>query len=152
MAAETFTLEEFGERLAKLAEVRGHRAGIGVNDPEAARYARVLEFGSVVGQPPWPSPGSRTIGAVDPETGTEVVVSAQAPQGYIRVRVPEFVETLRTELRGSLNWLDPASLERHVRDAVMATTSAALSALRATVPSDSGQLRNSLTVVAQTGG
>lgn len=98
MPARELTLEELGQRLEALAQLASKRAGVGVADPEAAGYARVLEFGSLAGRLPWSKPGPRTVLAIDPETGAQVVVSAQAPQGFIRVRAPEFLEALRLRL------------------------------------------------------
>lgn len=149
MAAQRLTLDELAERLDALAQLAPKRAGIGVSDPEAARYARVLEFGSIAGQPPWPAPGPRTVRAIDPETGAQVVVSAQAPQGFIRVRVPEFLEALRARLAAPADWLDAAAAEDHLTRCVQDAAVETLETLRASVPRDSGQLAESLTLVTE---
>lgn len=144
MARLKLTLEELLARFDGAASVEGASAALGTNDAHAGANARVLEYGSVAGQPPWPSPGPRTVLAVDPETGLQVVVSAQAPQGYIRVRVPQFIALLRAHLPGPIDWLDTAAIEAHVREAVRAAAADALEALRSGVPADSGRLRESL--------
>lgn len=148
MARLKLTLEELLTRFDHAAAVEGAGAALGTNDPEAGAYARVLEYGSVAGRPPWPSPGPRTVLAVNPETGAQVVVSAQAPQGYIRVRAPHFVALLRAHLPGPMDWLDAAAIEAHVREAARAAAADALEAMRSGVPADSGRLRESLTMSA----
>lgn len=143
------TFDELADRFAALAEIASRSAGIGVADPNVARYARVLEFGSIAGQPPWPAPGARTVLAIDPGTGAQVVVSAQAPQGFIRVRVPEFVEALRTRLAAPADWLDAVAAEDHLTRSLQDAAAQALESLRASVPRDSGRLAESLTLVTE---
>lgn len=147
MPARELTLEELGQQLKALAQLASKRAGVGVADPQAARYVRVLEYGSIAGQPPWPKPGPRTVLAIDPETGAQVVVSAQAPQGFIRVRAPEFLEAIRSQLAAPTDWLDTAAVEDYLATSVQDAAADALEALRAAVPRDSGQLAESLTLV-----
>ena len=147
MPARGLTLEELGQRLESLAQLAPKRAGVGVADPEAARYVRVLEFGSIAGQPPWPKPGPRTGMAIDPETGAQMVVSAQAPQGFIRVRIPEFLEALRSQLAAPVDWFDVAPVEDHLARSVRDAATDALESLRAAVPRDSARLAESLTLV-----
>lgn len=147
MAAQRLTLDELADRLDALARLAPKRASIGVGDPDAARYARVLEFGSIAGQPPWPTPGPRTVLAVDPETGAQVVVSAQAPQGFVRVRAPEFLEALRARLTAPTDWFDAVAAEEHVTRSVQDAAAEVLTSLRAAVPRDSGRLAESLTLV-----
>jgi hypothetical protein len=120
---------------------------IGVADPEVARYARTLEFGSVAGEKPWPQPGARTVAAVDPEAGARVVVSAQAPQGFIRANLTQFIEALVREMGRPANWLDPAEVEAHLSAAVQRSADAALDALKQAAPRESGRLAQSLVVV-----
>ena len=147
MPARELTLEELGQQLEALAQLAPKRAGVGVADPEAARYVRVLEYGSIAGQPPWPKPGPRTVLAIDPETGAQVVVSAQAPQGFIRVRMPEFLEALRSRLAAPVDWLDIAAVDDYLTTGVRDAAADALELLRAAVPRDSGRTAESLTLV-----
>jgi hypothetical protein len=148
MARLKLTIEELLARFDGAASVEGAGAAIGTNDREAGVYARVLEYGSIAGQPPWPGPGARTALAVAPESGVQVVVSAQAPQGYIRMRVPHFVALLRAHLPGPIDWLDGSAIEEQVREAVRAAAADALEALRSGAPADSGRLRESLAMAA----
>jgi hypothetical protein len=147
MPARTMTFDELGERFDALASLANRSAGIGVADAQAAAYARVLEYGSVAGQRPWPHPGERTVAAVDPETGAQVVVSARAPQGFIRVHAPEFMNQLRNAIAAPTDWLDAQSLSGHFAAAVQSITARALEEMRAGVPRDSGRLAQSLTLV-----
>jgi hypothetical protein len=146
MARLKITLSELLGRFERLRETEGASAYIGMRDPEAGVVARVLEFGSVAGQKPWPRPAARTVTAVNPDTGATVVVSAQAPQGYIRVRAPQMAALLREHLPAPLDWLDAAAVEEQIRSAVRLTALAALEELRGAVPADSGDLRDSLTM------
>jgi hypothetical protein len=147
MPARTLNLDELGRRFSEMASVSDRTAAIGVTDAETAAYARVLEYGSVAGQRPWPHPGERTVAAVDPETGSQVVVSAQAPQGFIRMRAPEFLDQLREAISGPANWLDADELNQHFASAIQSATAQALEQMRDTVPRDSGRLAQSLTLV-----
>jgi hypothetical protein len=147
MSVPRISLEELSDRFDAMTSLASRSAAIGVTDTDAAAYARVLEYGSVAGQRPWPRPRERTIAAVDPETGTHVVVSAQAPQGFIRVHAPEFLEKLREALSGVANWLDADELDRHFSAAVQASAEQTLDSLRGAVPRDSGRLEQSLIIV-----
>lgn len=147
MPAPRLSLDELGARFEKIASVAGRSAGIGVTDAQAAAYARVLEYGSITGQRPWPQPGERTVAAVDPDTGAQVVVSAQAPQGFIRVRAPEFLNQLREQISGQADWLDAKKLDKHFAAAVQSSAASALEEMRAAVPRESGHLAQSLTIV-----
>jgi hypothetical protein len=143
------TLDELTDRFANLAETAAKSTAIGIADPEAARYARVLEYGSIAGQPPWPRPGARTVLAVDPETGAQVVVSAQAPQGFVRVRAPEFLAVLRDALAEPADWLDTAAIDQHLTRSVSEAANEALDILRRDAPRDSGRLADSLALVTE---
>ena len=147
MPTPRLSLDELGARFEKIASVAGRSAGIGVADSQAAAYARVLEYGSIAGQRPWPHPGERTVAAVDPETGAQVVVSAQAPQGFIRVRAPEFLNQLREAIAGPADWLDAKKLEQHFASSLQSATAHALEEMRTAVPRESGKLAQSLTIV-----
>jgi len=147
MPRRAMTLEEFAERLNELAELKSESTAIGVTDAEAAAYALVLEYGSIAGQRPWPHPGERTVAAVNPETGSVVVVSARAPQGFIRVRASQFLNELRHELAEPVDWLDPQALGQHLGRAGQAATTAALEQIRSALPRDSGRLARSLEIV-----
>ena len=147
MPVQTLTLDELGDRFAQLASVADRSAGIGVSDPQVAAYARVLEYGSIAGERPWPHPGAHTVAAVDPESGAQVVVSSQAPQGFIRVRAPEFMNQLRNAIAAPTDWLDADSLHGHFAAAVQSITARALEEMRAAVPRDSGRLAQSLTMI-----
>jgi len=149
MAERELTLDMLQQSFEEIAEVPSARAAIGVSDPEAAPYVRALEYGSIAGQPPWPHPGPRTLLAVDPESGAQVVVSAQAPQGFIRVRAPELLDHLLAELAQPADWFDAAAVEVHVQQAVGRAALAALEELRTAAPRDSGRLSQSLTLIPE---
>ena len=143
------SLEELGDRFEKIASVANRATAIGVTNTKAAAYARALEYGSIAGQPPWPSPGERTVAAVNPETGARVIVSAQAPQGFIRVRAPEFLNQLREAIAGPANWMDARELEPHFAAALQSASAQGLEIMRAAAPRESGQLAQSLTIVTR---
>lgn len=147
MPARTLSIDELGRRFEKMDSVSDRAAAIGVTDAETSAYARVLEYGSIAGQRPWSHPGERTVAAVDPETGAQIVVSAQAPQGFIRLRAPDFLDNLREAIAGPVNWLDADQLNNHFDSAVQSATAQALEAVRDAVPRDSGRLARSLTIV-----
>lgn len=147
MAERSLTLDDLQERLEEIAGIAKARAAIGVTDPEAAAYVRALEYGSITGQPPWPHPGPRTLLAVDPESGAQVVVSAQAPQGFIRVRAPGFLDRLLAELSQPADWLDAETVQAHVQQAVQRAALMALEELRTAAPHDSGRLSESLALL-----
>ena len=147
MAAPRLSLDELGARFEKIASVASRSAGIGVTDAQAGAYARVLEYGSVAGQRPWPHPGEHTVTAIDPDSGAQVVVSAQAPQGFIRVRAPEFLNQLREQIAGQADWLDGKKLDQNFGAAVQSAAAHALEVMRAAVPRESGRLAQSLTIV-----
>ncbi len=149
MPAKTLTLEELQQRLASLADVAGAQTAIGVRDSEVAAYARVLEFGSIAGQPPWPAPGPRATLAVDPETGAQVVVSTQAPQGFIRVQAPQFAVVIANELGVGVNWLDSAAVQSHIAEAAKRSAQDVLQRLRTAAPRASGRLAESLDVLSE---
>lgn len=144
-----FSFEEFDELLEALSAAQGASAEVAVNDPEAARYARVLEYGSRAGQPPWLRPGPRTVLATDPETGATVVMSAQAPQGFIRIRAAGFLNQLKDELAQPADWLELDAVEEHLTRAVDAAARAALEELRSAVPRDTGRLSDSLIIARE---
>lgn len=143
------SLEELLDRLEAVAVVNPASAAIGVRDPEVARYARALEYGSIAGQPPWPRPGARTTVGVDPETGVQVVVSAQAPQGFIRVQAPQFPALVAEALAAPADWLDGTKVQLHLQRAVKQASEVALERLRAVVPRDSGRLAQSLEALTE---
>ena len=149
MPARKLSLDELGARFEQIASVAGRSAGIGVTDAQAASYARVLEYGSIAGQRPWPHPGERTVAAVNPETGAQVVVSAQAPNGFIRVQAPEFLNQLRDAIAGRTDWLNAGELDRNFGMAVQSAAAHALEVMRGAVPRESGRLAQSLTIVNQ---
>ncbi|GEM_PF-2353793 len=146
MPEASLTLEELAAVFDGLAGLAGSSAAIGTRDEESGRLARVLEYGSIAGEKPWPRPGPRTTLAVHPETGKEVVVSAQAPQGFIRVNVPAALTGLRGALARPTDWLDASGAQQRVAEAVSDTAEQALATLRTAVPRDSGQLADSLAV------
>jgi hypothetical protein len=140
------TLDEFETVLDELTGLAGASAVVGTKDEEAGRILRVLEYGSVAGEKPWPAPGPRTTLAVHPETGDEVVVSTQAPQGFVRVQVPAMASALRAALAGPVDWLDAAAAQQHIAAAVRAAADTALAEIRVAVPRDSGRLAASLEI------
>lgn len=149
MPAHSISFEELAKRLEAVAEVAGAQGAISVLDPQVARYARVLEYGSVAGQRPWPRPGPRTTLAVDPESGAQVVVSVQAPQGFIRSQAPQFASLLAEELRAPADWLDAEAVSSHVARAMGQSLARAAEAVRAAVPRESGRLAESIEVLSQ---
>ncbi len=149
MPQQQLSLEEFAAQLHRLASLRPKRVGIGVTDPEVAAYARIFEYGSIAGHRPWPHPGEQTVTAVDPETGAQVVVSAQAPHGFIRVHVPAFRDRLQQEIKGSADWLDPDGLETHFTAALEAAATKTLEEIRAELPQRWNRLRQSLEIMKE---
>jgi hypothetical protein len=149
MRTVTISLDELGDRFDEIASVANRTASIGVTNAKAAAYARVLEYGSIAGQRPWPNPGEGTVAAVNPETGTRMVVSAQAPQGFIRVRAPEFLHQLCEAIAGPANWMDAQELDQHFATALQSAAAQTLEKMRAAVPRESGQLAQSLIIVSE---
>lgn len=149
MRAATISLDELGDRFEAIASVTNRTASIGVTNAKAAAYARVLEYGSIAGQRPWPNPGERTVAVVNPETGARVVVSARAPQGFIRVRAPEFLNQLREAIAGPANWMDAQELDQHFATALQSASAHTLEKMRAAVPRESGQFAQSLIIVSE---
>jgi hypothetical protein len=148
MPRTVLTLDELSATMRQLESVRGTAAGIGTTDPALAAYARVVEYGSVAGQPPWPQPGPRTTLAVNAESGQRVVVSAQAPQGYLRMHIAPMVESLAEELRRPVNWLDAAAAETQLVSAAMTAARRGVELARASVAHDSGRLAASLQAIS----
>ncbi len=144
MPTRQITFDELAARFEKVATVPGAQSAIGITDPELAAYARVLEYGSVAGQPPWPRPGARTTLAVDPESGARVVVSLQAPQGFIRAQAPQFPAAVANALAAPADWLDADAVRSHIERALRDATQAALERIRSAAPRDSGRLAESL--------
>lgn len=147
MPSEQLTFEELSSVFDALAEVAGARASIGVTDAEIGRYARLVEYGSVAGERPWPQPGPRTTLAVNPETGEEVIVSAQAQQGFIRANAAAILQNLTEELRRVANWLGASTLGPELELSVRNAAQQAVVLLRAAAPRDTGALGESLQVV-----
>jgi len=148
MSTQSLTFADLQQRFEQIASVASRGLAIGVTDPQVARYARALEYGSVVGQRPWPHPGARTVLTVDPETGTQVVVSAQAPQGFIRVQAAAFAEVLRSRLARTADWLDAEQVSEHVASSIREAARTALERLRVAAPDRSGRLQESLEILA----
>lgn len=146
MRSEHLSFEDLSSMFAALAEIDGSRTGIGVTDTETGRYARVVEYGSVAGQRPWPQSGPRTTLAINPETGEEVVVSAQAPLGFIRVNTPAIMQTLTEELQHMTSWLDADALGQELDGTVREAARNAVDLLRTSAPRDTGKLADSLQV------
>ena len=147
MARRTLTLSELPALLDAMGQVTVQAVSIGVADPAVARYARVIEYGSIAGQKPWPQPGAKTVLAQDPETGAAIVVSAQAPHGYIRVSASAFLRELNNRIAGPADWLDPEETTSHLAGATAAAAKAVLDRLRQLIPQGSGRLRDSLQVL-----
>lgn len=151
MPTRGLTLAELYARLEGLSDVSGSHFAIGVQDPAVARYARALEYGSVVGRPPWPRPGPRTTLAVDPESGATIVVSAQAPQGFIRGQAPAFPALAADALAAAVDWLDRDAVQAHIARTTRQAAEATLARMQAAVPRDSGKLAASLTILNSDG-
>jgi len=147
MAKRMLTLGELPELLGAMENVIGKTASIGIADPELARIARVLEYGSIAGQKPWLRPGEKTVLAQDPITGTTVVVSAQAPRGFIRVTAPAILRDLKNRIAGIGNWLDPEGTNQRSEATVAEAAKIGLDHIRQLIPQESGQLRDSLQVL-----
>lgn len=146
MPAYRFTLGELHQRFESMASLAAARATIGIRDPEVAAYARALEYGSLAGQRPWPSPGPRTTLAIDPETGAHVVVSAQAPQGFVRVQAPAFADVVVHELTVPADWLNAGAAQSHIAGALRRAAQDVLQRLQEAVP-NSGRLAENLQVL-----
>ncbi|MCL6566111.1 MAG: hypothetical protein K6U09_06780 [Acidobacteriia bacterium] len=147
MSRETVALAGLAELFARLAELNGSSAALGTRDPEAGVILRVLEYGSPAGLRPWPQPGPRTTRAIDPETGQEVVVSAQAPQGFVRVQAADFARLLIEQLGRPTDWLRPEAVQAHLDQAISTAAGQALERLAAHLPDATGRLQGSLAVL-----
>lgn len=144
MPKRAMTFDELAARFEALASVPSATAALGIADQEVAAYARVLEYGSIVEQPPWPTPGARTTLAVDPESGARVVVSLQAPHGFIRAQAPQFPALIARALAAPADWLDADAVQSHIARALRDASQAALERIRSAAPRDSGRLAQSL--------
>lgn len=147
MSRETIPLAGLAELFARLAELNGRSAAIGTRDPEAGIILRVLEYGSLIGHRPWPQPGPRTTRAIDPETGNEVVVSAQAPQGFVRVQAADFARLLSEQLGRPTNWLRPEAVQARLDEAVSNAAEQTLERLATRLLNASGRLQSSLAIL-----
>ncbi len=147
MAARTLSLGELPGLLGNMEKVARKTVSIGIANPEMAAVARLLEYGSIAGQKPWPRSGEKTVLVQGPTTGAAVVVSAQAPRGFIRITAPEILRELATGIGHVSDWLDPEEINRRSQAAVAEAAKSGLDRLRQLVPHDSGQLRNSLEVL-----
>ncbi|MCL6480312.1 MAG: hypothetical protein K6U02_01160 [Firmicutes bacterium] len=149
MPAEIFSPDDLAERFARLATLTGRSIALGTRDAEAGILLRVLEYGSLVGHRPWPQPGRRTTRAIDPETGREVVVSAQAPQGFVRVQAADFARLLVEQLGRPTNWFHPEAVQALLDTAVHTAATEALERLAARLPEATGRLQNSLAILGE---
>jgi hypothetical protein len=149
MAQAKRGLEELAAAFERCCTAPGGRAAIGVTDGEAARILRALEYGSVPGAPPWPSPGPRTLLSTDPETAAPAIFSRLAPQGFLRVRAAELAQMLRRQLETIEDWLDPAQLQSGVDSAPAISAAQFLTVLRQGLPEHFGRLAQHLTVVRE---
>ena len=147
MAVRQLSLTELPRLLGNMERVTEKTVYIGTPNPELARVSRLLEYGSIVGQKPWPRPGQKTVLAQDPTTGATVVVSAQAPRGFIRVTAPGILRELSGRIGGVSDWLDPAKINRHAEATVTEAAKSGLDRVRQLIPQESGQLRDSLQVL-----
>lgn len=146
MADVKLDLESLADALDALATVSSVEAAVGVGDPDAARYVRILEYGSISGRQPWPHPGARTVLAVNPETGQTIVASAQAPQGFIRTNLPAMARALLTEMEDLVFDFRAESLQQSLEASVRNAASDAAELLRAAVPKDTGAVAQHLQV------
>lgn len=148
MPASRLTLAEFAARLENLARLPGASVRIGTRDARAAQLLRLFEYGSAAGELPWPRPGPRTTEAVDPETGVRVIVALSAPQGFIRVRAPQFLDALRRSLGSPLTSLEAEAVAGRLAEAVDSAAAEVLAALRGALPDELDPLAASLEVLA----
>jgi hypothetical protein len=128
------SIEELNKTFERIEAVESARVSIVASDAKAGQIIRALEYGSIAGHPPWPSPGPKTTLAVDPESGLRVVVSLQAPQGLIRIRAQRLLEFLRDSLPRSVNWLDAEAVATHLQRKLRNSASKAVEELRAALP------------------
>jgi hypothetical protein len=146
MPEESITLDELGAAFESLAKLASRHAAIGIADAEVAQYARAVEYGSVAGQRPWPSPGPRTTLAVDPEGGEQVVVALAAPHGFVRMNTGAIAGALTEELQAPADWLDGEAVAQHLGDVVRRAALRSLERLRQAAPRDTGRLAESLQI------
>ena len=128
------SIEELTKTFERMEAVGSGSVSIVTTDAKAGQIIRALEYGSVAGRPPWPSPGPKTTLAVDPETGQRVVVSVQAPQGLIRIGAQRFLEGLRDSLAASVDWLNAESIGVHLEEKLRNTADEAIEQLHAAMP------------------
>lgn len=147
MPDEIFSLDELSAAFEMLAHVASTAAAIGVADAEVGRYARAVEYGSMAGAKPWPNPGPQTALAVNPDTGEPVVVTVQAPQGFIRTNAAAMSRAMVEQLREPADWLGAESLTQRLAEAAQEAAEQAVAVLRSAAPRDSGRLAESVQII-----
>jgi len=117
-------------------------AGVGVVGPAAA-YALVWEWGSARIQ----KPGPRTTWGTNPD-GSRVVLSLQAPHGYIRVNEPLFIAALERALdKLSFSGTTPDEIHDELNQVAIATAKAIRQIIQEHVPVDTGQLHDEIRLI-----
>lgn len=116
------------------------RGGV-LSQGDAAAYALVWEWGNIrqVKQ------GPKTVRSTNPD-GEEVWLSIQAPQGYIRINEPEFIQILQNQL-GDMDledWTDAEDIIGAMKQASVKAAEQIAEIIRETAPIDSGALRDSI--------
>ncbi len=140
------TLEELQGRFDRMANLKRAAVSIEATNADTGKVIRVLEFGSVSGQSPWPHPGPKTVLAVNPDTGAQIVVSAKMPTGFVRMQAKSFVSQLKNTLAGGNDWLDATTTNEHLDRALEAAGNSTLAALRHLLSQTSSRIRDALRV------
>lgn len=116
------------------------RGGV-LSQGNAAAYALVWEWGNARQT----KQGPKTVKSFNPD-GEEVWLSIQAPQGYIRINEPEFLQILQTKL-GEMDlddWSSAEDLTLAMKKASAAAAAQIAEIIKETAPTASGSLRDSI--------
>jgi hypothetical protein len=132
-------IEKFAREVDSIGEVPGGVASVG----DAAAYALVWEWGNVRQT----KKGPNTVMGINPD-GERVWLSIQAPEGYIRVNTPQFLDALDLALsQVSFRTLSARAIREEIEKASLKASKKIVVILQHSAPIDSGDLRESFTVL-----
>jgi len=131
--------ERFVEDVDNIGQVSGGIASVGA----AAVYALVWEWGNARQT----KKGPKTVMGVNPD-GERVWLSIQAPEGYIRINTPQFLDALDKALASvSFRTLTAKAIRAEIEKANLVASQKIVMILQQTAPEDSGDLRESFTIL-----
>jgi hypothetical protein len=132
-------IQRFAREVEKIGEVR---AGVASEGPAAA-YALIWEWGNVRQT----KKGPKTVMGVNPD-GSRVWLSIQAPEGYIRINTPQFLDALDKALASvSFRTLTASAVRKEIEKANGTAAKKIVLILQHSAPEDSGDLRESFVVL-----